>query len=269
PVFRGGAQRRRAGRSVGGARYPRITCRQGHQLARAVVKLRLAAGFTFCHECGERINLTSAEPFGQPTEEQIEATEVDRRVADERSRFEAAVFRLTTYVRREGPTCFISYATGDPAQERWVEQTLAQDLAKAGVRVILDRWELRPGSSLPRFIERVHHADRVIVVGTPTYQTKYLNGDPMRGTGVGAEGDLIGFRMIGTEEQKASVLPVLVAGEPATSFPPLLQSRIYADFRDPDAYFVTAFDLMLTLYGIDPREPAVADLRRDIAGPLP
>jgi hypothetical protein len=29
---------------------------------------------------------------------------------------------------------------------------------------------------------------------------------------------------------------------------------------------VTVFDLMLTLYGIDPREPAVADLRREIAG---
>ena len=41
--------------------------------------------------------------------------------------------------------------------------------------------------------------DRVVVVGTPLYRTKYENNDPMGGYVAAAEGDLIGKRMIGTE----------------------------------------------------------------------
>ena len=39
------------------------------------------------------------------------------------------------------PHCFVSYAWGDSVQERWVEKRLATDLQKAGIAVILDRWE--------------------------------------------------------------------------------------------------------------------------------
>jgi hypothetical protein len=123
------------------------------------------------------------------------------------------MFRLVTFAKRDGPTCFISYAWGRPEQERWVEHALAADLAKAGVRVILDRWEnTRIGASIPRFVERVHKADRVVVVGTPAYRTKHENDEPMSGFVVAVEGDLIGLRTIGSKEQKASVLPVLPAG---------------------------------------------------------
>lgn len=250
-------------------RFPQIICGQGHRLPRAVLQDRQEAGFAFCPGCGERLELPRPDTSIVLTDQQAETAAAHRRVADDRSRFEEAVFRLTTYLRREGPRCFISYAWGDPAQEHWVEYRLAEDLAKAGIQVILDRWDLRPGTNLPRFIERVLEAERVVVVGTPAYRTKYVNNEPMRGFGVAAEGDLIGARMIGTEQQKASVVPVLLAGDPTDAFPPLLQGRVYVDFRDADAYFTAVFDLILGLYGIDPRNSAVAELRREIAGALP
>ena len=50
----------------------------------------------------------------------------------------------------------------------------------------------------------------MIVVGTPLYRKKYENEEPMGGFVVAAEGDLIGKRMIGTEAEKESVLPVLL-----------------------------------------------------------
>jgi small GTP-binding protein len=246
-------------------RYPEILCGSGHRLSRAVMRDRLAAGFAFCPSCGERLPLPRADVPIALTTQLAEATVVDRRVADTRSRFEEAVFRLATYVTQDGPTCFISYAWGDPAQERWVEHNLADDLLKARIRVILDRWEnARFGASVHRFVERIHDADRVIVVGTPAYKTKYVNDEPMRGFVVAAEGDLIGKRMLGTEAQKATVLPILLAGEATTSLPPLLQGRVYADFRDPDDYFETAFDLMLSLHGLNRRDPGIADLRAGI-----
>ena len=63
---------------------------------------------------------------------------------------------------------------------------------------------------------------------------------------------------------KCSVLPVLLAGTEESSFPPLLHGRVYADFREPESYFITAFDLILSLYEIPPTDLAVADLRESL-----
>jgi hypothetical protein len=138
-------------------------------------------------------------------------------------------------------------------------------LANAGIMVILDRWEnARIGASVPRFVERIGSAERVIVVGTPRYRTKYDNGEPMGAFVVAAEGDLIGQRLIGSEVAKESVLPVLLEGSPEESFPPLLQGRVYADFLSTQRYLPTVFDLITSLYQISVRGP-VRELRHQLA----
>ena len=148
-----------------------------------------------------------------------------------------------------------------------MEQSLATDLLKAGVVVVLDKWENRRiGASVPRFVERAGKSDRVIVVGTPGYRKKYENGDPMRGYVAAAEGDLIGARMIGTESEKEAVLPVLLEGKPKDAFPTLLQGRVYADFTNTEQYFDTVFDLILSLYRIPPRHPVAEELRKSLVG---
>ena len=68
--------------------------------------------------------------------------------------------------------------------------------------------------------------------------------------------------MIGTESGKQTVLPVLLAGTDESSFPPLLQGRVYADLRTPESYFAAAFDLILGLYGIPPQHPVGTELRQ-------
>ena len=140
-------------------------------------------------------------------------------------------------------------------------------MQKAGIVVVLDRWEnARIGASVPRFVERVEKADRVIVVGTPLYRKKYDNDEPMRGFVAAAEGDLIGERMIGTEVEKENVLPVLLEGTKKSAFPPLLHSRVYADFRNREAYFDTMFELLLSLLQILPQDPVAIDLRESLVG---
>jgi TIR domain-containing protein len=112
------------------------------------------------------------------------------------------------------PECFISYAWGDREQERWVEHNLATDMQKAGISVLLDQWEnARVGASVSRFIERIEKCDRIIVVGTPRYREKYENKDTSTGYVVAAEVDLISNRLLSTEDQKETVLPLLLAGE--------------------------------------------------------
>jgi hypothetical protein len=177
---------------------------------------------------------------------------------------------VRTYVAEQRitpPESFISYAWGVPEHERWVEKRLAQDLQKAGIDVVLDRWHnAQIGASVARFVERIEKSDRIVMVGTPLYRRKYENKDESTGYVVAAEVDLINNRLLGTELQKRSVLPLLLDGEETTSLPPLLHRRVYADFRDESAYFTTAFDLILSLYQIPVTLPVVADLCESLRG---
>lgn len=243
-----------------------VHCAEGHLVDRAVIRERRAAGATtlFCVQCGGRVELGPQTGVTPLSPIQQESVDVERQVAEARSRFEGAAYRMKAYAmeqRTTAPSCFISYAWGNAEHERWVEQ-LATDLLQAGLDIVLDRWENgRIGASVPRFIERVASTDRVIVIGTPDYRRKYDNGDPMRGFVVAAEGDLIGVRLIGNESRKETVLPVLVDGTDITAFPYLLHGRVYADFRVAPAYFDRVIDLMLSLYGIEARHPLAIELR--------
>lgn len=50
----------------------------------------------------------------------------------------------------------------------------------------------------------------------------------------------------------------------ARQLPPLLHSRVFADFRNERGYLITAFDLILNIYQIKHHDPAVADLRESL-----
>ena len=78
-----------------------------------------------------------------------------------------------------------------------MERNLATDLQKAGIEVVLDRWEnSRVGASVPRFIERIEKCDIVMIVGTPLYRKKYDNKDTSTGYVVASEVDLISNRLL-------------------------------------------------------------------------
>lgn len=247
-------------------RFMPVTCTKGHQLNRAAVREQLTDGNSsaFCMRCGDRVALPRADVPIQGSRQHGGALDVQHRAAEQRSRFEQALFRFNASFGAGAaaqPTCFISYAWGDAEQEQWVERELATDLAKAGITVILDRWEnSRIGASVPRFVERAASADWVVVVGTPAYLTKYTNDTPMRGFVTAAEGDIIGHRLTGAESSKRTVLPVILDGTEETALPPLLRGRVYADFRVPEQYFLSAFRLILSVHEILPTEPTCRGL---------
>jgi small GTP-binding protein len=242
-----------AARDVEIQRFLPVVCAERHPLNRAVVRDAYAEGrnVIFCPLCGGRVQLGEATP---PTALTRKA-DSERRTADARTRFEEALFRLSQ-TRVETRTCFISYAWGVKAHQRWVER-FATDLDKSGISVVLDRWEARPGDRISRFIERAATADRVIVVGTPDYARKYESSSPMSPYVLGVEGDLIGGRLI---RETGNVFPVLLAGD-ERSFPHLLRQRIYADFRDEERYFTTMLELLLALHDIAPRDRVATELR--------
>ena len=262
-----------ARRNLNVFRYEPVICSNGHALNRAVVREQLRKGnsSTFCSDCGERLTLPKADEPVQLTQTEQRKVDEQQWFAAQRSLFEQAVFQVMSYVEGQKlarPACFISYAWGDKKQERWVERGLATDLQKAGINVLLDRWEnARVGASVSRFIERIEKCDLVIVVGTPLYRKKYENKDTSTGYVVAAEVDMISNRLLGTEDEKETVLPLLLTGEKKSSLPPMLHNKVFADFRNERAYFTTAFDLILSLYNIAPNAKAVADLRESLREP--
>ncbi len=218
-------------------------------------------------DCLHRINLPPDEPLSvKPDQRRMIVQE--GAVAELRTRFEEVIFELSRLAQAENriaPTCFISYAWGNPSHERWVEHRLAMDLEKAGIRVILDRWEnSQIGSSIPRFVDLISKADRVLIVGTNAYLQKHENRDPKTGTVVAAEMDQVSARLLGSEEKKKSVLPLLLEGKPEESLPPALITRVYSDFRDETFYFNTALELLLSLYEIPSRHPAASHWRNQL-----
>jgi hypothetical protein len=237
-------------------RYERAQCVNGHEISIADIRLRLeeAATDVYCVRCGDRVALVGIEGSHR-SGASPPGVESERVAVSARGRFEHALFRLKAHVtqsRLATPSCFISYAWGKREHEQWVEQKLAPDLANAGIEVILDQWEnARIGASVPRFVERVATADTIVVVGTRLYREKYENRLSMGGAVLAAEGDLIGAKMLQTEDAKQSVLPILRDGGPEEALPPLLQGRVYADLREGDAYFEEMLDLILSIHGLE------------------
>jgi TIR domain len=254
-------------------RYEPLHCANGHRLNASVIREQIDEGSdeVFCMKCGWKVSLFGVSSAIEETGQQVKASEAQRNTATERSVFEQALFKIQTYVSKAGiriPSCFISYAWGDKNQESWVERDLAADLTKAGIDVILDKWEnARVGASIPRFVDRVGDADFVVVVGTPPYRTKYMNKESMRGYVVAAEGDLIGKRLIGSEVSKGTVLPTLLEGSEEISLPPLLQGKVFADFRPGSDYFITCLNLILTIYQIPFTSTIASQLVRALVQP--
>ncbi|HJQ33052.1 MAG TPA: TIR domain-containing protein [Pyrinomonadaceae bacterium] len=268
-----------ASRNLNVFRYEPAVCVNGHVLNRAVVRerLRSLSDFAFCSDCGERVALPKAHEPIQLTQSERRKVVEQQWFASRRARFEQAVFQFAAYVEDEGlprPACLVSYARGDREEERWVERSLATDLKKAGVNVLLDKWETaRAGADAgsSRLAERMQECDRVIVVGTPRYREKYERRGKGAADEEGAEAARFSAAELAQIDERLrragrgeTVIPLLLAGAPASSLPPQVRDRAYADFRSERDYFSKAFDLILDLYGISHASPAVADLRESL-----
>jgi WD40 repeat protein len=59
----------------------------------------------------------------------------------------------------------------------------------------------------------------------------------------------------------------LASGSDDNTLPPCLHDQVFCDFRKEEDYFITAFDLILSLYGIAPSDPAVAHLAESFGEP--
>ena len=246
-------------------RIPVVDCEScGTRQPRNVVigKIETGAGKFFCSDCGNPLPIPLAAKIGETAPEYTETLDEAVEVADRRTVFEEALVWVKGFRRDRGdsdkrPSCFISYAWGEPSHEKWVLQ-LAKDLRKADVDMIFDRWHNTPGTSITKFIEEIESAQFVVAVGTAQYLAKYKTKkkDPV----VAAEIKLINTRLRKLSEEE-SIKPLLLTGTQEECFPPLFEDSVYVDFRDRENHFVRLFELILSLYNIPFDHPRVDDFR--------
>lgn len=147
------------------------------------------------------------------------------------------------------PIIFISYSWDGEAHKEWVLR-LAERLQENGVTVILDRYELRAGKSVPHFVEQsIRIADKIIVIFSPNYKTKAMN----RSGGVGYEYSIMNAELYQKQASNEKIIPVLRTGDLTTSIPEFMQQYIHLNMSNDENFENSLQDLLREIYN----EPAI------------
>ncbi|MCF6403731.1 toll/interleukin-1 receptor domain-containing protein [Chitinophaga filiformis] len=134
---------------------------------------------------------------------------------------------------------FISYSWDDEPHKAWI-LNLANKLTQSGIHVILDRYDLRAGSNMTRFMEQaVIKADRVLLIMTPTYKEK---ADDRKG-GVGYESSIIS-QQIYEDQDSEKFIPVIRKGTFKDASPTFIKHLISHNMTD-DSKFEKDFEELL------------------------
>lgn len=134
-------------------------------------------------------------------------------------------------IAEDKPIIFFSYSWDSNEHNSWVLQ-LAQDLQNTGAfHIIIDKM-LKKGQYFTRFMETaVRKATYVLIVGTPNYLQKYLNG-----TGGVAYEDTIITQDLMANVDSGKFIPILRKGDFSSSFPQILKGINGYNFIDDTKY---------------------------------
>lgn len=265
-LFRGLFEKFLDDKNVSAIRYPVSACPKCNEpQEKTVLSKQLLRGltFVFCPYCGQQIFILQSEEFtGLPLSKHKQLM-TQKLVASRRKAYDSALVWIKSNTRPQTAgslkkVCFLSYARGVPEHEKWMLR-LARDLQNSGLEVLLDQWHNPPGASIVKFTERISSVDFVLAIGTPAYRKKYETEEG--GHVVDAELRLIGTRLRKRREEQERVIPLLLAGDQSSSFPPSLEDSVFIDFRVESQYFVKLFDLVVTIYRIPFDQAGLDDIR--------
>lgn len=123
------------------------------------------------------------------------------------------------------------------AKDRDFTSRLATDLSEAGLRVWLDQWHIRPGDSFAEAIDEAMKDSRflVIVMSPDYFKSAWAQQEWHYAFGREIESD--GIRLI----------PLLYRD---CDVPPMLQTKLWLDFRDPGQYRSALDRLVRDLYSL-------------------
>ena len=151
---------------------------------------------------------------------------------------------------QQAPKLFISYSHDDQAHKDWVLM-LATRLVANGVDVLLDQWDMRLGSDLPRFMETgLSGADRVLSVCSMAYVDKANRGQG----GVGYEKMILTGQLM-RDVTADRIIPVIRNNIASEVVPTFLLARLYVDFRAEELFEARYAELLRDIHNqpVSPR----------------
>lgn len=135
----------------------------------------------------------------------------------------------------EHPKVFISYSRTSPARIEWVID-LAERLSRAGVHVMIDEWDLKPGQDLYHFMETMvkdSEVCKVLMILDKIYTEK---ADGRLG-GVGTETQIISPQIYENATQEKFVPVIAEVDEDGKPYrPTYLKSIHYIDLHNSEDY---------------------------------
>ncbi len=144
----------------------------------------------------------------------------------------------------ENPIVFISYSWDNEDHKSWI-LNLSKRLFDNGVQVILDRYELKPGTNMIHFMESaIPKADKVLIVFTPNYK---LKAEKRQG-GVGFEYSILNAELYKQITTNQKFIPILKDGDYQESIPSFIQQFISVDMRDSSTFEDRLNELLLVIY---------------------
>ncbi|ENW50473.1 toll/interleukin-1 receptor domain-containing protein [Acinetobacter baumannii] len=149
-----------------------------------------------------------------------------------------------TEIQDQKPKVFISYSWTTPEHEKWVEE-LSLSLHDAGIHVIFDKWDLRPGDDSISFMESMV-LDSSITKIIMVIDEKYTERANNRSGGVGTESTILSQELYSRKETKDIVA---VIAEPGVKPPVFYSSRIYIDLSNSDNFPNQFEQLVRWIYG--------------------
>ncbi|RYZ91086.1 MAG: TIR domain-containing protein [Proteobacteria bacterium] len=154
------------------------------------------------------------------------------------------------------PKAFISYSWDDPEHEAWI-LNLAERLSAKGIDVVLDKYSLRAGDSVPHFMENaISDADKIIVIFTPNYKVK---ADGRKG-GVGYEYSIMNAQLYRAQTFNRKIIPVLRAGSMEDSIPEFMHQYLHIDMSRDEEFESVLEKLAREIHG-EPliKKPAIGE----------
>ena len=148
-------------------------------------------------------------------------------------------------MEQDRKTVFISYSWEDIEHQNWVLK-LAGDLQSSyGIKIIIDKTSIHPGSDLPYFMESsIDKADKVLVILTPEYKKKAES----RSKGVGYETTMLSQELFESPITKIKIIPILRKGNKETSSPKFLSSKAYHSMIEDSDYEYQILELAKAIY---------------------
>lgn len=152
----------------------------------------------------------------------------------------------------ESPRVFVSYSHDSDTHKKWVEN-LAFVLRKDfGIDVILDTWDLKLGAVLPKFMETLTEADRVLMICTDNYCEKCDQDDR---SGVAYEKLLMSAELMrGVYDN--TLIQILRDNE-SERLPRFVGHRLYADFNDDASFYDQVKKLAADIHGVEYSKPTL------------